>query len=67
MKIEGKLWDLLLNIRVRVCVQPMMCVNPMCTNKSKWTLRVEDSHFVDWQRVRLQVRGRGGFLLNAFL
>ncbi|KAG8906778.1 MCM DNA helicase complex subunit mcm6 [Tulasnella sp. 403] len=34
--------------------QPGMCQNPKCNNRTAWTLDVEASKFVDWQKVRIQ-------------
>ncbi|KAG8852536.1 MCM DNA helicase complex subunit mcm6 [Tulasnella sp. 330] len=34
--------------------QPGMCQNPNCNNRTAWTLDVEASKFVDWQKVRIQ-------------
>jgi DNA replication licensing factor MCM6 len=31
-----------------------MCKNPACQNTSRWQLDVENSHFVDWQKIRVQ-------------
>lgn len=32
----------------------MMCQNPTCQNRLVWDLNIEQSRFVDWQRVRIQ-------------
>lgn len=34
--------------------QPGMCQNPNCNNRTSWTLDIEASKFVDWQKVRIQ-------------
>lgn len=34
--------------------EPTMCTAPNCFNRSHWTLNVEQSKFVDWQRIRIQ-------------
>ncbi|KAJ2353677.1 MCM DNA helicase complex subunit mcm6, partial [Coemansia sp. RSA 2618] len=34
--------------------EPGVCENPVCQNRSTWTLVVERSRFADWQRVRVQ-------------
>lgn len=34
--------------------EPTVCSNEGCQNRSKWTLNVRESKFVDWQRVRVQ-------------
>ncbi|KAJ2395169.1 MCM DNA helicase complex subunit mcm6 [Coemansia sp. RSA 2559] len=34
--------------------EPTICDNPLCQNRSSWTLAVDQSRFVDWQRVRVQ-------------
>lgn len=34
--------------------EPYMCPNATCQNRTAWTLDVNKSHFVDWQRVRVQ-------------
>jgi DNA replication licensing factor MCM6 len=34
--------------------QPGMCQNPNCNNRTAWTLDIESSKFVDWQKVRIQ-------------
>lgn len=31
-----------------------MCQNPTCSNRTGWTLNVEQSKFSDWQKVRIQ-------------
>lgn len=31
-----------------------MCPTPTCYNRTHWTLNVEKSKFVDWQRIRIQ-------------
>jgi len=34
--------------------EPSQCSNPGCSNRQKWLLNMEQSKFVDWQRVRVQ-------------
>lgn len=34
--------------------EPKACSNPSCDNKVAWTLNINKSHFVDWQKVRIQ-------------
>ena len=34
--------------------EPLMCLNPMCQNRTQWELDVEKSRFCDWQKVRIQ-------------
>ena len=34
--------------------EPQMCVNEHCGNKTKWELLVNESTFVDWQKLRVQ-------------
>lgn len=34
--------------------EPYMCSNPTCNNATSWTLNVARSHFLDWQKVRIQ-------------
>ncbi|KAJ2389295.1 MCM DNA helicase complex subunit mcm6, partial [Coemansia sp. RSA 2603] len=34
--------------------EPSICDNPVCQNRLAWTLVVDQSRFVDWQRVRVQ-------------
>eukprot|EP01119_Soliformovum_irregulare_P017342 TRINITY_DN5137_c0_g1_i3.p1 TRINITY_DN5137_c0_g1~~TRINITY_DN5137_c0_g1_i3.p1 ORF type:complete len:705 (-),score=204.02 TRINITY_DN5137_c0_g1_i3:158-2251(-) len=34
--------------------EPVMCKNPTCTNRNRWELSVEQSKFVDWQKIRVQ-------------
>jgi DNA replication licensing factor MCM6 len=34
--------------------QPIMCQNPNCNNRNVWQLDVDNSKFVDWQKVRIQ-------------
>ncbi|KAI9257684.1 MCM2/3/5 family-domain-containing protein [Sporodiniella umbellata] len=34
--------------------EPTMCPTATCYNRSHWTLNVEKSRFVDWQRIRIQ-------------
>ena len=36
--------------------EPIKCKNPSCVNRSEWALNKENSKFIDWQRVRVQVR-----------
>ncbi|OAG29911.1 DNA replication licensing factor MCM6 [Nematocida displodere] len=34
--------------------QPTHCINPICLNRSKFRLAVEESSFCDWQKIRVQ-------------
>lgn len=34
--------------------EPSICPNTICNNKSDWTLLLDQSIFLDWQRVRIQ-------------
>lgn len=34
--------------------EPTICQNPICGNRSSWTLLIEQSLFLDWQKVRIQ-------------
>lgn len=34
--------------------EPTTCPNPSCENQSYWTLNVPKSHFIDWQKVKIQ-------------
>ncbi|KAG0366953.1 MCM DNA helicase complex subunit mcm6 [Mortierella sp. AD032] len=34
--------------------EPLMCQSPTCGNRSNWDLNIEQSKFIDWQRVRIQ-------------
>ncbi|CAH9089528.1 unnamed protein product [Cuscuta epithymum] len=34
--------------------EPILCINPTCTNTVRWALLRQDSKFADWQRVRMQ-------------
>ncbi|KAJ3616209.1 hypothetical protein Zmor_011995 [Zophobas morio] len=34
--------------------RPVICPNPICSNRTDFQLSVEKSRFVDWQRVRIQ-------------
>ncbi|OBZ86512.1 DNA replication licensing factor mcm6 [Choanephora cucurbitarum] len=34
--------------------EPTMCQGPTCYNRSSWSLNIEQSKFVDWQRIRIQ-------------
>lgn len=34
--------------------EPYMCPNVTCQNRTAWTLDANKSHFVDWQKVRVQ-------------
>ncbi|KAI8868895.1 MCM-domain-containing protein [Ramicandelaber brevisporus] len=34
--------------------EPIICPNPVCGNRFSWQLIVEESRFIDWQRVRIQ-------------
>ncbi|KAI5171954.1 DNA replication licensing factor MCM6 [Nematocida sp. LUAm3] len=38
----------------RKYTQPAQCINPICMNRSKFKLVVEESHFCDWQKLRIQ-------------
>ena len=42
--------------RIVAChaVQPLICTNETCQNRSNWELLVDESRFADWQRVRVQ-------------
>jgi len=31
-----------------------MCPNPTCQNRQQWLLNVDQSKFIDWQRIRVQ-------------
>lgn len=31
-----------------------MCQSPTCGNRTNWDLNIEQSKFIDWQRVRIQ-------------
>ncbi|KAF9986730.1 MCM DNA helicase complex subunit mcm6 [Mortierella antarctica] len=33
---------------------PLMCQSPTCGNRTNWDLNIEQSKFIDWQRVRIQ-------------
>ncbi|KAG9293351.1 hypothetical protein G9A89_007597 [Geosiphon pyriformis] len=37
-----------------IYTEPKMCQNPTCSAVNAWTLNIEQSTFVDWQRVRIQ-------------
>ncbi|GMM45928.1 MCM DNA helicase complex subunit [Pichia kluyveri] len=34
--------------------EPTSCINNTCVNQSDWTLVISKSHFLDWQKVRIQ-------------
>ncbi|ODV59095.1 MCM DNA helicase complex subunit MCM6 [Ascoidea rubescens DSM 1968] len=34
--------------------EPVVCPNPTCQNQAYWTLNVQKSQFIDWQRARIQ-------------
>lgn len=34
--------------------EPLICPNPTCGNRKAWQLKVEQSRFSDWQKVRIQ-------------
>ncbi|GMM36029.1 MCM DNA helicase complex subunit [Saccharomycopsis crataegensis] len=34
--------------------EPSACTNPNCENQSYWSLNVQKSHFVDWQKIKIQ-------------
>ncbi|KAI1318448.1 MCM DNA helicase complex subunit mcm6 [Mortierella claussenii] len=34
--------------------EPLMCQSPTCGNRTNWELNIEQSKFIDWQRVRIQ-------------
>ncbi|GAA94868.1 uncharacterized protein L969DRAFT_26513 [Mixia osmundae IAM 14324] len=34
--------------------EPNMCPNIQCQNQARWTLSIEQSKFMDWQKVRIQ-------------
>jgi DNA replication licensing factor MCM6 len=34
--------------------EPTSCLNNACVNQSEWTLNISKSHFLDWQKVRVQ-------------
>ncbi|KAF8319067.1 MCM-domain-containing protein [Clavulina sp. PMI_390] len=34
--------------------EPMICPNPTCGNRKLWELKVDQSRFSDWQKVRIQ-------------
>ena len=37
-----------------LCIQPSICRNPVCSNRSRFILDVNRSRFVDFQKVRIQ-------------
>src|SRR5882762_2551829 len=37
-----------------VLLQPSLCPNPTCGNRSAWQLQIDTSKFTDWQKVRIQ-------------
>ena len=34
--------------------EPTSCINNTCVNQSEWNLEISKSHFLDWQKVRIQ-------------
>lgn len=38
--------------------EPQRCKNPLCENGKRWLLRVEKSHFTDWQKCHVQENSR---------
>ncbi|MEM1722733.1 MAG: minichromosome maintenance protein MCM [Candidatus Jordarchaeales archaeon] len=40
----------------RVLVTPVECTNPNCRRKGPFDLQIEESTFIDWQKVRMQER-----------
>ncbi|CAG8627708.1 10349_t:CDS:10 [Acaulospora morrowiae] len=34
--------------------EPTMCQTPTCNNRTAWALKIDESKFTDWQRVRIQ-------------
>lgn len=45
---------LLYSISNPIFQQPNLCPNPICGNRSAWTLSIDNSKFTDWQKVRIQ-------------
>ncbi|KAI5165281.1 DNA replication licensing factor MCM6 [Nematocida sp. AWRm78] len=41
-------------VQERIYRQPLGCINPMCLNRSKFRLCVDESKFSDYQKVRVQ-------------
>lgn len=37
-----------------VILQPIICLNATCHNRTNWALLRQESKFTDWQRVRMQ-------------
>ncbi|CAG8448811.1 7442_t:CDS:10 [Ambispora gerdemannii] len=37
-----------------IYTEPKMCQNPTCAAQKAWSLDIEQSSFIDWQRVRIQ-------------
>lgn len=35
-------------------LQPSLCPNPTCGNRTAWQLQIDTSKFTDWQKVRIQ-------------
>jgi DNA replication licensing factor MCM6 len=35
-------------------MQPALCPNPTCGNRTAWKLQIDTSRFTDWQKVRIQ-------------
>ncbi|RIB20456.1 MCM2/3/5 family-domain-containing protein [Gigaspora rosea] len=43
------------NVEQQFCyTEPTMCQTPTCSNRDSWVLKIEESKFTDWQRVRIQ-------------
>ena len=34
--------------------KPLMCRNAACNNRTKWSVKMDESSFVDWQKLRVQ-------------
>lgn len=47
-----RVWEITRNLSS--LLQPAMCRGLQCFNRQHWTLNVEQSHFVDWQKIRIQ-------------
>lgn len=41
-------------VQERIYKQPTACINPICTNRSKFKLSLDDSKFSDYQKIRVQ-------------
>jgi len=39
---------------LRIALQPTVCPNLTCSNRTGWKLSIEQSKFSDWQKVRIQ-------------